>query len=73
MNTIRHRRALSLHRRLGPQCPPDVVAGRSQRHALGWRDLQPPQAIDGRGAVLGAALGAAAWAAMLLVMLHVAA
>lgn len=38
MTTLRNRRVLSAHRRLGPQGSDDALAGRAQRHALGWRD-----------------------------------
>lgn len=40
-HNLRHRRALSMHRRSGAQGSHDALAGRAQRHALGWRDLNP--------------------------------
>lgn len=41
--TIRHRRMLSMHRRLGAQLAPEQINGCAQRHALGWRELGQPQ------------------------------
>jgi hypothetical protein len=37
-------RMLSAYRRLGPQGTPAALAGRAQRHAVGWRDMQPTAA-----------------------------
>ncbi len=39
---LRHRRLLSGTRRLGPHGASEALAGRAQRHALGWRDLNEP-------------------------------
>lgn len=65
MTTLRHRRVLSAHRRLGPQCPPDVIAGRAQRHALGWRQINEPAPWPmWARATVAVALFAGAWIAV---------
>ena len=63
---IRHRRLLSADRRLGSQLERDVLAGRAQRHAQGWRDLNddPREHLEAaRGLMLAIGLGAVLWVA----------
>lgn len=68
MNThihTRHRRLLSIDRRGGIQVSPDAIDGRTSRHALGWRDLQPANDHDvlplGQRLLLGIVLVAVTW------------
>lgn len=70
---IRHRRLLSADRRLGSQLERDVLAGRVQRHAQGWRDCggAGDELDAARGIVWAAAVGALSWAAMLAVLLFI--
>jgi hypothetical protein len=49
------RKLLSIDRRLGPQGCSDAISGRAQRHAVGWRELQPtvtPWPLAIRAAIL---------------------
>lgn len=69
----RHRRLLSMQRRGGAQVSPDVLQGRTSRHAQGWSDEQRRIALEAEDKLLAlvgwAALGWAgfallAWLAM---------
>lgn len=59
---IRHRRLLSADRRLGSQLERDVLAGRAQRHAQGWRDNCARDQLDAaQGIVHALLLGGVVW------------
>ncbi len=59
---IRHRRLLSADRRLGSQLERDVLAGRAQRHAQGWRDNCARDQLDAaHGIVHALVIGGLVW------------
>lgn len=57
-------------RRLGPQLPLDVSAGRAPRHAQGWNDQPDPEdeLRAARGIIFGSAVGAAIWVGLILLL-----
>ena len=68
LQSLRHRRLLSMTRRSGPQLPLDVASGRTPRHAQGWRDMQPEE----RAPILGIALcSLALWVLAIWIVLRV--
>lgn len=62
LQSLQHRRLLSMTRRSGPQLPLDVASGRTARHAQGWKDQYDDIEGDGirmlRNAVIS---GVAVW------------
>lgn len=62
MFSRRAQRMLSIDRRTGSQVPPEVLAGRTQRHAQGWRDINVDRRVEPADAMWPLlAMSAAGW------------